>query len=319
MQRRDFVRAAGALAAVPWLAHAQSFPSRPVTLMVPYAAGGNADLTARLFADALTRTLGQAAVVDNRGGGGGAIGVNHVIASRPDGYTLLFSAPGVFSVTPHLVKVSYTLADMKPVCLITKTPLVLVVKKGSRYASLADLIRAAKATPGGIAMGYSGLGTPNHLALLNLEAAGKVNFNPIAYKGSGPMLQDMLAGQIEAGTDQYSTSRPYIESGDLIPLAVFGAPLPSLSGVPSVSTLGKEPFDVTTYLGIAAPKKPPDAVVSALQKATRAALADERFVAGIDKLGSTVQWGSGADYDRVMRAENDFVRQMVESGRMKSA
>lgn len=319
MQRRTLLRAAGAgLAAyASGTAFAQSFPTRTITLLVPYAAGGNADLTARLFADALSRNIGQSVVVDNRAGGGGAIGANHVIGSRPDGYTLLFSAPSVFSVTPHLVKVNYGTNSIRPVALVSKTPLVLVVKKSSKYRSLADLVQAAKASPGGVAMGYSGLGTPNHLAMLNLESVAQVRFNGIAYKGSGPMLQDMLAGQIEVAADQISTSKPYIESGDLLPIAVFGARLPSLGEVPSVSTLGPEPFDVTTYLGIAAPSATPDAVVADLQKATAKALEDERFKAGMSKLGVFVQNGTGQDYDRLMRNENDFMAKMVASGRVK--
>ncbi|MBB3180926.1 tripartite tricarboxylate transporter substrate binding protein [Variovorax sp. Sphag1AA] len=319
MQRRTLLRATGAgLAAyASGAAFAQSFPTRTITLLVPYAAGGNADLTARLFADALSRSIGQPVVVDNRAGGGGAIGANHVIGSRPDGYTLLFSAPSVFSVTPHLVKVNYGMNSIRPVALVSKTPLVLVVKKSSKYKSLADLVQAAKASPGGVAMGYSGLGTPNHLAMLNLESVAQVRFNGIAYKGSGPMLQDMLAGQIEVAADQISTSKPYIESGDLLPIAVFGARMPSLGEVPSVSTLGPEPFDVTTYLGIAAPSATPDAVVAELQKATAKALEDERFKAGMSKLGVFVQNGTGQDYDRLMRNENDFMAKMVASGRVK--
>ncbi len=322
MQRRTLLRgAAAAVAAQAAQSFAQSsaqgYPNHAVTLIVPYAAGGNADLTARLFGDALGKTLGQPVVVDNRAGGGGAIGANVVVNARPDGYTLLFSAPSVFSVTPHLVKVNYSTASVRPVCLVSKTPLVLVVKKGSRYKSLADVVTAAKAAPAGVAMGYSGLGTPNHLAMLNLEAVAQVRFNGIPYKGSGPMLQDMLAGQIEVGADQISTSRPYIESGDLIPLAVFGSKLETLPEVPSVSTLGKEPFDVTTYLGIAAPSATPDALVAALQKAAGTALQDARFTTGMAKLGALVQGGSGADYERLMRTENEFMAQMVASGRVK--
>lgn len=319
MQRRDILRAGGALATLPLIqrAGAQSFPSRTVTLLVPYAAGGNADITARLFAEALTKTLGQPVIVDNRGGGGGAIGAMQVINAKPDGHTVLFSAPGVFSVTPHLVKVGYNLNSIRPVCLVSKTPLVLVVKKG-KYKSLQELVAAAKANPGGVPMGYSGLGTPNHLALLNLEAVGQVRFTPIAYKGSGPMLQDMLAGQIEVGADQVSTSKPYIDSGDLVPLAVFGPPLALLPGVPTVSSLGPEPFDVTTYLGVAAPKETPDAVVAALQKAARAAMEDPKLIAGIAKLNSALQFGDAAEYDRAMRNENDFVQKMVASGRIKA-
>ncbi|MGC3987399.1 MAG: tripartite tricarboxylate transporter substrate binding protein [Pseudorhodoferax sp.] len=320
MHRRTLVRAAGlALAArVAAPAFAQNFPSRPITLLVPYAAGGNADVIARMFAEALGRTIGQSVIVDNKGGGGGSIGAMHVVNSRPDGHTLLFSAPSVLSVTPHLVKVAYTPEGLKPVCLVSKTPLVLVVRKGSRYKTLPELVQAAKAASGAVAMGYSGLGTPNHLAMLNLETLAQVRFNGVPYKGSAPMLQDMLAGQIEVASDQYSTSRPYIETGDLVPLAVFGAPLPALPNVPSVSTLGAEPFDVTTYLGIAAPNGTPDAVVATLQKAAGTAVEDARFTAGVAKMGASVHWAAGEEYGRLLRNEDQFMRQMVASGRVKA-
>jgi tripartite-type tricarboxylate transporter receptor subunit TctC len=317
MDRRTLLRAAGAALAANATAgaFAQTFPSRPVTLLVPYAAGGNADLTARLFAEALTKALGQSCVVDNKGGGGGSIGAMAVLGSRADGHTLLFSAPSVFSVTPHLVKVAYTPASIKPICFVSKTPLVLVVKKNSKYKTLADLVAAAKASP--VPMGYSGLGTPNHLAMLNLEAVGQVRFNGIPYKGSGPMLQDMLGGQIEVAADQITTSRPFIESGDLVPIAVFGQKLPIFPNVPSVSTLGAEPFDVTTYLGISAPRETPDTVVASLQKAAFAALEDPRFVAGMNKLGSTVHAGTSQEFERLMRTEDEFMRRMVATGRVK--
>jgi tripartite-type tricarboxylate transporter receptor subunit TctC len=320
MHRRTLLRTAAAAAAATaaGVSFSQSTSGRPVTLLVPYAAGGNADLTARLFADALGKQLGQPVVVDNNGGGGGSIGAMHVIGSRPDGHTLLFSAPSVFSVTPHLVKVGYDVGSIRPVCLVSKTPLVLVVRKGSKHKTLAELAQAAKANSGAIAMGYSGLGTPNHLAMLNLETVLQTRFNSIAYKGSGPMLQDMLAGQIEVAADQISTSRPYIETGDLVPLAVFGPRLEALPNLPSVSSLGKEPFDVTTYLGIAAPAATPNELVTKLQNAAAEACKDARFVAGMAKLGSSVFPGSAEDYARTMRSENDFMKQMVAAGRLKA-
>jgi tripartite-type tricarboxylate transporter receptor subunit TctC len=255
--------------------------------------------------------------VDNKGGGGGAIGATQVIGSRPDGHTLLFSAPSVFSVTPHLVKVAYGPANVRPVCLVSKTPLVLVVRKNSKYKTLADLVQAAKSQPEAVQMGYSGLGTPNHLAMLNLEAVAGVRFTGVPYKGSGPMLQDMMAGQIEVAPDQFSTSKPYIESGDLVPIAVFGQKLPQLPAVPSVSSIGAEPFDVTTYLGIAAPAGTPDAVITAIQKAAAPATEDAKFTAGMARLGASVHFAQGRDYERLMRSENDFMRQMVASGRVK--
>ncbi|MBO9353245.1 tripartite tricarboxylate transporter substrate binding protein [Bordetella petrii] len=320
MLRRTFLRAsAAALAAgAARPSYAQTYPARAITLWVPYAVGGNGDLTARLFADALGKALGQSVIVGNKPGGGGAIGAMHVVGSAPDGYTLLFSAPSVFSVTPHLVKVSYGTGSIQPVCLVSKTPLVLVVRKGSRYKSLGDVVQAARKQPEAVPMGYSGLGTPNHLAMLDLEAVGNVRFNGIAYKGSNPMLQDLLAGQIELAADQVSTSKPYIESGDFIPLAVFGPLQEALPGVPSVSSLGPEPFDVTTYLGVSGPDKLPDPVMQTLQRAASAAIKDSRFVDGMKNMGSFVQWGTAQDYAGIMRKEDDFMRAMVAAGRIKT-
>jgi len=319
MLRRTFLQAsAAALAGVAVRpSFAQTYPVHPITLWVPYAVGGNGDLTARLFADALGKVLGQSVIVGNKPGGGGAIGAIHVIGSAPDGYNLLFSAPSVFSVTPHLVKVAYSTADIQPVCLVSKTPLVLVVKKDSRFKSLADVVQTAKAHPGTVPMGYSGLGTPNHLAMLDLEAVAQVRFNGIAYKGSSPMLQDMLAGQIEVAADQISTSKPYIDAGTLVPLAVFGALQPALPGVPSVSSLGAEPFDVTTYLGVSGPRKMPENVMSVLQQAGQAAIKDPRFIEGMNSMASFVQWGSSQDYASAMHHEDEFMRSMVASGRIK--
>jgi len=319
MNRRPFLRAVAlaTLAPAASVSFAQAFPSRPISLIVPYAAGGNADLTARLYADALSRTIGQSVVVDNKAGGGGSIGAMQVIGAKADGHTLLFSAPSVFSITPQLVKVGYTLSSIKPVCLVSKTPLVLVVRKGSKYRTLQDLAQAVKASPGTIPMGYSGLGTPNHLAMLNLEALAQSRFNGVAYKGSGPMLLDMLSGQIEVAADQFSTSKPYLESGDLVALAVFGDKLPAMPALPSVGTLGAEPLDVTTYLGIAAPSGTPDAVMATLQKAAKAAVDDPKFTADLTKFGSNAYWGTGQDYERSMRSEDGFMRQMVSSGRIK--
>lgn len=318
MKRRCLLRSAALAlgAGIGAKTMAQDFPWRPITLVVPYAVGGNADLTARLLAPALSRAVGQTVVVDNKAGAGGSIGALHVIHSRPDGHTLLLSATGVFSITPQLLKVGYTAASVRPVCLLTKTALVLVAKKGSRYQSLTDIVQAARARPGAVSIGHSGLGTPNHLAQLNLEIAANVRFNVVPYKGSGPMLQDMLAGQIDVAADQISTSKPYIDSGDLLALAVFGPPLPALSGVPQLSSLGPEPFDTTTRLGLAAPPGTPDQVLAILRKALAAALADSGFAAAIAKTGAQIAWGDERDYARLVRDESAFVQQMIAAGRI---
>ena len=317
--RRTFLAAAGAvgLQSLAGPSFGQAYPSRTITLVVPYAAGGNADLTARMFADALRRTTGQAVIVENRAGGGGSIGAMYVLGAKPDGYTLLFSVPGVFSVTPHLVKTQYGMSDIKPVAFISKTDLLLVARKGGKYKTLSQVIDAARANPGSVSVGYGGIGTPNHLALLNLETAAKVKMTGVPYKGSAPMLQDLLGGQVDVGTDQMSTSKPYLESGTLVPLGVFGAGIAGMPSVPLISSLGAEPYDVTTYLGLAAPKGTPDAVVAALQAVTRTALEDTSLQVALAKVGADVHYGSGKDYEQSMHREDEFIRKMMDTGQLK--
>ncbi|CAN5353042.1 tripartite tricarboxylate transporter substrate binding protein [soil metagenome] len=299
-------------------ASAQSYPNRPVVLVVPYAAGGNGDFTARLFAEAFGKVIGQPVIVENRAGGGGAIGASFVTNAKPDGYTLLVAAKGVFSVTPNIVKTSYTIGDFTPISFISRTPLVLVTRKSSKFASLEALSAAAAAEPGKVPFGISATGSDNHVATLRLEQAIGRSFVPIAYKGSGPMLQDLLGGQIEVGIDQLTTSKPYIESGDFKVLAVLGdSSEPLLAAAPTLEKLGVKPFAGETALGVLGPRGLPTAIVQALEVATRKALEDPKLIASLQKSGAATYTGKRGEYESDVKAESDFVQQMVAAGKIQ--
>lgn len=317
IQRRTFLQATAAagLGSAGLSALADAFPSHVLSMTVPYAAGGNGDFTARIVAEGMSKALGQTVVVENRAGGGGSLGATYVIKAKPDGYNMIFTGTGVFSVTPQLVDGKYGIGDIKGVGFASKVPMVLVVPKNSKYKSLNDLVTAVR---GGakVDIGYGGIGTPNHLAVLNFETLAKAPVVGVPYKGSAPMLQDLLGGQIVAGTDQMTTSKTYIESGALVALAVFGPPIASLPNVPSISTLGPELFDVNTYLGLAVPAATPDAVVATLRGALKQALDDPKLKQALAQVGAATYAGDGKDFENFMKRESELVAQMIAQGKI---
>jgi len=299
-------------------ASAQGFPTRPIQMVVPYAAGGTGDLTARLLAEAMGRHLNQTVVVDNKPGAGGAIGTSQVLSTtKADGYTLLFVAPGVFSVVPQLVKVSYSTDDMRALGVVSRTPQLVSARKGSKFDTLAGFLSAAQANPGTITVGYGGIGTPNHLALVNLELTANIKLIGVAYRGSAPMLQDLLGGQIEMGVDQVSSSKQYIESGALVPIAVFGPPVSWLPGLPSLSSVGTEALDVTSYLGVVVPKGTPDPVFETLRAALEKAVGDPVLKVTLEKVGSSPYYRDGKEFENIIRKETVFIKRLVDNGTLK--
>ena len=320
MKRRTFVTAMAAtgLHGLSTQARADGLPDRPITLVVPYAAGGNGDYTARAFGESFSRVIGRTVIVDNRAGGGGAIGAMYVAGAKPDGCTLIAAAKGVFSITPNLVKVSYAMDSFKPVGFISQTPMVMVVKKNSALKSLEDVLEAAKQRPGKVTAGIGAIGSDNHVALLQLELATQRSFNAVAYRGSGPMLQDLLGGQIEVGIDQLTTSRPFFESGDLVPLAVLGETAErSMPDVPTIARVGAKPFDSTTYIGVLAPRGTPDATVALLRGGLKKALQDPQLNERFAKAGGGVYAGEEGEFESRVRRESDFIRKMIDEGKVQ--
>jgi tripartite-type tricarboxylate transporter receptor subunit TctC len=318
------IQALAALAAtlVATAAMAQAYPSKPVHLIVPFAPGGNLDVTARLFAEAMGRELGQTLVVENKPGAGGVLGQDLVAHAAPDGYTLVIATTGTTVVSPLLVggKAPYQLSDFTCVGLMAVTPLVLEVPAASPYRDVASYIADVRANPGKVTIGHSGNGTTNHIAILLLSDAMKLQFNVVPYKGSGPMLVDLVGGQIQSGMDQTSSSLAQVQSGKLRAIAVATRKrLADLPNVPTLDESGAPGFEAVTPSGLLAPAGTPPAVVKVLNAAINHALADPALQKKLHALGSETQPMSPEEYTQFMQAEEARLKALNARGVLKGS
>jgi len=323
MDRRIFmIRSAAATAAVAAGAsvRADTFPVRTVTLVVPFPPGGNIDIVGRGLAVPLARELGQPVIVDNRGGGGGAVGATAVARAAPDGYTLMVGTPGQIVTVPAMIKTPYSASSFRPVGMASRTSVVIVARKAdTRFKNFKDLVALARSNPGMLSAAHAGPGTPNHLALLQLENLLQLKFNIVSYRGSGPALVDVLGGQVDLCSDQVTSSMAHIKSGALQALAVLGPqPDPALPGVPTLGQLGLAEFDATTYTGVFAPSQVPANVMATLIAAVDRAARNPQFAATLRELGSIATPGSPEDFSRIVDAEAALAAQLVRQGRLKA-
>lgn len=285
--RRNLAAAIGTamlIAAAPQGVLAQSFPDRPVKLLVPYAAGGGTDAIARLVAQAVGQQLGQTMVVENNGTAGGNIASQMVAAAAPDGYTVLMANQGPMVVNPHLFKNMKVdpLKAFDPVALITSAPLVLVVPAKSKIANVAEFLDFARKNPGKLSYGSAGNGSASHLATVLLGQMAKLDYTHVPYRGAGPALSDLVSGQ----TDFMVTTMPsvvgLIEGGTVKALAVTTAQRTAkLPEIPTLAEAGVTGYDSGAWYGFVVPKGTPKPVIEKLRAATVAAinsdLVKERF------------------------------------------
>ena len=298
---------------------AQPYPSKPVKIVVPFAPGGNLDVTTRIVAESLAKQLGQPFIVENRAGAGGVIGSEAVSTAAPDGYTLLTGTTATTVVSPLLVPNSpYRRESFAPIGMFAITPLVVEVPAASPFADFKSFVAYVKANPGKVSIGHSGNGTTNHIAILQLQEAIQGKFNIVAYKGSGPMLIDLMGGQIESAIDQTSSSLAQIKAGKLRALAVATkARIADLPQVPTLQEQGLRNFEAVTPSGLFAPAKTPAAVVSALNAAVNKALADPSVRQKLSELGSDVTPTSPEQFDRFLKEEETKLQALVKSGVLK--
>ena len=300
-------------------AKAQDYPSRPVTLVVPFAPGGNLDVVARILAPALEKALGQPVIVDNRAGAGGTIGASYVARAETSGHTLLVTTPNAIVVLPKMNKTPYKLESFQAVGLAATTALVVVVKANSQFKDVASLLAFARANPGKVAAGHAGPGTTNHMALMEFEAAAKVKFNAVPYKGSAPALVDLMGGQTDFVVDQLTGSASYIQAGTLRALAVMSAERDT--ALPKVSTLresGLKDFSATTSTGLLAPAGTPPAVVETLNRSLRQALADERVIARLLTVGGVARASSALEFSQLLQREDGRAQLLADAGKLKA-
>ncbi len=317
--------AAAALAVAPlsWTAQAQErYPSRPVKVVVPFAPGGNADTTARIFTEALSKQLGQPFVVDNKGGAGGMIGAAAAVKAAPDGYTLLCATPGPILSAWQMAgpSASYTLADMRAVALLTVVPNVLVVNAASPIKDFADLAQRAKASQKPLPVGHPGNGTTGHVSLLQLQKALSVEFTIAGYKGSGPAVIDLLGGQLDFVATDLPSALQLIKSGKLRAIAVIGRQrAPSLPDVPSTAELRYLQVDATNFTAIMAPNRVPDAVVQRLADGVRTALDTETVRKQIDDIGTMPVRMTTAEFENFLQQQAATYSSLVKAGLLKAS
>ena len=320
MQRRTLLKALGAGAAMASLPSFAQLSSKPVTMIVPFAAGGNIDLVGRIIAQPMAKLLGQSVVVQNRAGAGGAIGVSEVARSEPDGSTLLVSTPNAIVVVPRMVHTTYDLASFASVGLISFTSQIIVIRaENPKFKSFPDLIAYARANPGTVSVAHSGIGTTNHMAILQLQEAAGIQFNVVAYKGSGPAIVDLLGGQIDVLVDQLSSSINNIKAGKFIALTVLSnARDPLLPDVPGTKEGGLAAVDTSTTTGLLAPAKTPAATLTMLNAALNKALEEEQTKAQLLRVGSIARPGPAAAFTALLNAEDKQAQALAAAGKLRT-
>lgn len=300
--------AACILSATPFLCWGQSWPTRPVTLVVPFAAGGPIDTVARHVGKTLAEQLGQPVLVENRAGAGGTIAAGFVARAQPDGYTLLVVVPGLTGAESLFPKRNYDLTkDFAPVSLIGTSPNWLLTPKDGPFKSIGDVVKLAGAAPGRYSYGQGGTGGLSHLTAELMKARKGLHIVNIGYRGNAPALTDLLAGQIHLLFDQPSSSEAFVKSGQLRPLAVTSAArMPNYPDVPTMQEAGFSDFAIEVWYGLAFPKGTPPAIVQSAHAALVKALANPDLRGSLQKGGVTVRTNSPEEFTAQIR--NDVVR-----------
>ncbi len=289
-----------ALTMLPVLAYSQvDYPSKPITIVVPFAAGGPSDKIARDLAEALRKPLGQTVIVDNTGGAGGTIGSTKVARATPDGYTLLVHHIGMATAPALYRKLNYKVPDdFEPVGLINEAPSVLIGNRALSANNFDDL-RKWMATKGSdVSLANAGLGSASHLCGLMIQSALKVKVTSVPYKGTAPAMNDLLGGQVDLMCEQATNAVPQIEGNKVKTFAQTGQyrlTLPSLKNVPTLAEAGVPNFNVQVWHGLYAPKGTPPAVLVKLNSALRAALKDPDLIKRQEALGLTIVTDSRLD------------------------
>lgn len=305
---------------LPLAAAAETWPARPIRFIVPFPAGGPTDVLSRFLAERLTQSLGQQVIVDNRPGAGGNVGAEAAARAPADGYTFLFASQGVYVTNAALFdKLGYDpKTDFAMVCLIAAVPNVIVVGSSTPIRSIPELLAFAKAEPGKATSGSGGNGSAGHFTLELLKIAGTVDIAHVPYRGSAPMLADLLGGQTTMAIDALNSALPYVRDGRLRAIAVTTAKRSaSLPDVPTVAEQGLAGFESSAWFAVAAPAKTPEAIVQRLSKEIDAALKSPELSRRIRDLGAEPIGGSPAGAAAFVAAERQKWTRLVAQTKMK--
>ncbi|MSQ19433.1 MAG: tripartite tricarboxylate transporter substrate binding protein [Betaproteobacteria bacterium] len=309
--------AAGILAGS--VAHAQNYPVRPIRLIVPFAPGGSNDAIARLMAANLGPRLGQPVVVENRPGAGSQIGLESVVRSPADGYVLLFGATDGLAVVPAMKKQAPydPVRDFTPIAAVARVPLVFVVHAKFPPATMAEFVAAARAKPNGVRYGSAGYGSLLHLGVEQLLAVTKAEMVHIPYKGGGPMMQDVVAGQVDMVITAVDFTKRFTESGQLKALAIADTTRHAqIPNVPTTAEAGMPDLLVVSWFGILGPAGLPKAIVDAIGREVALALEDTTLRERMLNVGGNASLLNAGDYGRHIAEEYRRWSQLVRDAKI---
>ena len=308
MQRLRIVAFAAVVTLLPATAWPQAFPSQPIRIVVPFAAGGNVDVTARAVAPIMSEVLGQPVVVENRPGAGGMLAATYVMSSRPDGHTLMMGSNSTLSVGPVIQKnwPYDPINGIAPIINIQFVPFALVVRADSDMRSLKHLVQQAKAKPGAITQAHAGIGSSNHLVSEFFQMLTGAKFLLVPYKGAAPAMTDLVGGQVQTFFDQASTTVAQVQGGRIRALAVTAAErMSAMPDVPTFRESGINGFEILNVTGLVGPAGMDPAVIIRIRDATVKSLENPAVKQVFAKLGVLIEASTP-------QAFADFIRQDLE-------
>ena len=318
--RRKFLYLAAGTAALPAvsrIAWAQAYPSRPVRFIVPFAPGGSSDISARVISQWLSERFGQPFIVENRPGAAGNIGTEAAVKSPADGYTLL--SCGVWSaISASLYKLDFDfIRDIAPVAAVSRAPNVMVVHPSVPVTTVPEFIAYAKANRGKVNMASTGVGTSLHLSGELFKVMTGIEMQHVPYRGSAPMLTDLLAGQVQVAFDNLQSCLPHVRAGTLRGLAVTTAMRSeALPDLPTVADFVPG-YETSTWNGVGVPNNTPAGIVDALNQAINAGLADSKVKARLTEVGASALSTSPADYGKLIAAETEKWARVIRAADIK--
>ena len=321
MQRRHLLQAAAAGAVIPQFSFAQDkYPSKPITLICPYSAGGNADQRSRQIGRFISSALGQPVLVDNKPGAGGNIGTDAVAKAKPDGYIIGMGNFAPLAVNPTMFpKMTFDPAkDLMPICLIERGPLVLMVNPKSPFKSVKDIIAYAKANPGKLSFASGGLGGSHHLSAELFKSISGLFITHIPYKGGAPATTDLMGGQVDMMFEQMYAAAPSIRAGKLRALAITSKTRsPLFPDLPTMIEAGVPGFEVQNWQGLIAPAGTPPAIIKLLNETTNKALADPAIREQMLGQGNEIGGGTPEQFAALIKSEAAKWGKLVKTAGIK--
>jgi tripartite-type tricarboxylate transporter receptor subunit TctC len=299
-------------------AFAQAWPSKPISLIVPFPPGGTTDVLARSLAEKLSQSLGQTVIVENKPGAGATLGADYVVKSKPDGYTLLIGAVHHTIASSVYKKLPYDFQrDLAPITTIALVPNVLVVNASTPVKTVADLVKLAKAEPGKLTYGSNGNGTAQHLIGTQFQNLTGTEIIHIPYKGSGPLASDLIGGQITMSFDTITPVLPHIKVGKLRPLAVTTAKRSAaLPDVPTLEEAGLKGFNIGTWFGVLAPAATPKDIVARLNTEMVKVIQSPEFRKRMDEIGAEPIGNSTDQMAAQIKGETEKFAKLVKDAKV---